>query len=307
MIETEIKKSRDLTSKSLDSYMWSLTMIWTHLKTKMKFDDLKWISKTDKINDFLETYKPNTQKNFISAIVVALSTNPSKHKKMLVYYREKLDTFFKQQSDNNKLQELTEAQKKNWTTMKNLKSVAQDYKEKVKTMEVPLTKKDIATYQEYILSLLYTEMPPLRNDYANMLMITKDELSKCSTDSNYFVIGKNDYYFVLNHYKTKKYYGKQYIGIPEKLYPSFSKWVDINPTHFFLINNKNKPINSNALTKLLNKTFSSTGKKISSGLIRHIYLSDKYVPNEIEKEKDAKAMLHSVATQQKIYVKHVNQ
>ena len=303
MLQEKIEQTRDITYKSLNTYMFSLTAIHKSLETKMKFDDLKWVNDTEEINGFLESYKPTTQKNYVSAIVVALSTEPTKHKKMLIHYKDKLDNLFEQLNTTNLKQELSDTQKKNWATMDILKNVARSYREQVKTIGKTPTKKEIATYQEFLLSLLYTEMPPLRNDYANMLMITEDKLKECSEDSNYFVIGKNEYWFVLNHYKTKKYYGKQYIGIPEKLYPVFSKWVKLNKTNYFLINNKNNPINSNALTKLINKTFSSTGKKIGSGLIRHIYLSDRYEANESKKNEDASAMLHSVATQQKIYVK----
>jgi hypothetical protein len=306
MLQEKIEKSRDITYKSLDNYMWSLKTLYKSMETKMKFDSLNWVNNTDKINDFLEGYKPTTRKNFISAIVVALSTEPNRHQKLLGYYKEQLNQLFKEQEALQQSQELTETQKKNWTTMASLKKVAVDYRKEVnKIMDrgSPFSKKDIATYQEYLLSMLYTEMPPLRNDYAGMV-ITYDE-TNLDADTNYFVVGEEVCYFVLNNYKTKKQYGSQIIDIPEEVYPVVTAWLGLNPTKFFLINNKNNPLNSNGLTKLLNKVFSSTGKKISSGLLRHIYLSERYEANEKKKMKDAKSMLHSVATQQKVYVKKI--
>jgi hypothetical protein len=38
-------------------------------------------------------------------------------------------------------------------------------------------------------------------------------------------------------------------------------------------------------------------------MIRHIYLSEKYDARNAEMEKDSKAMLHSIQTQQNVYVK----
>jgi len=308
MLRTKIEQSRNIKSRSLDNYMWSLNTIYTALNTKQKFDSLNWLGKKEEVVLFLERYKPNTRKNFISAIVVALSTEPNRHKDLMDYYKVLLDSYLKQLNTTNKKQELTETQKENWTTMANLKAVAKSYKKKVNDImeeNEPLTKKHIATYQEYILSLLYTEMPPLRNDYANMIMIRQDELKGMSKSSNYLVNDCGKYHLVLNQYKTDKFYGEQIIKIPKKLFPVLNNWEKINYTHYFLINNKGNQLNANGLSKLLNKTFSLTGKKIGSGMIRHIYLSEKYVPNEKEKEGDAKAMLHSVAVQQGVYVKKI--
>ena len=46
---------------------------------------------------------------------------------------------------------------------------------------------------------------------------------------------------------------------------AISKWLEHNKTGFFLINKQKKPLSENSLTKLLNKTFESTGKSISIG------------------------------------------
>jgi integrase len=55
----------------------------------------------------------------------------------------------------------------------------------------------------------------------------------------------------------------------------------------------------NAITRVLNKVL---GKNVGSSMLRHIYLTDKYEDNSLEREKDAEAMGHSVA-QQKDYIK----
>ena len=60
---------------------------------------------------------------------------------------------------------------------------------------------------------------------------------------------------------------------------------------------------SNGLTKYLNKTFEPSGKNnISSSMIRHIFITDKFPPQLKEKEEVASKMGHSVA-QQELYAK----
>ena len=59
----------------------------------------------------------------------------------------------------------------------------------------------------------------------------------------------------------------------------------------------------NGLTKYLNKIFKP--KKVSTTLLRKLYLSEKYpvVHNRKDMKKDAYVMGHSVSTQQGIYRK----
>ena len=64
------------------------------------------------------------------------------------------------------------------------------------------------------------------------------------------------------------------------------------------------PMTRNALSQLLLKqSHRLIGKKISSTLMRKIYLSDKYGEMKEEMEKDAKIMMHDKATAQSVYVK----
>jgi len=62
-------------------------------------------------------------------------------------------------------------------------------------------------------------------------------------------------------------------------------------------------LNENKLSKLLTQIFSPTGKKICVNFFRKIHDSDKYGDTLKDMKEDADKMNHSVAMQQKVYVK----
>ena len=124
------------------------------------------------------------------------------------------------------------------------------------------------------------------------------------TNQNYLVVAsRNRKYFSLGSYKTDGKYGTKKISIDSKLNTIINRWLLHNKSGFFLVNIRGGPLSDNSLTKLLNKIFSSSNKKISSTMIRHIYLSEKYKNVQNEMKNDAAVMGHSVDTQQNIYVK----
>jgi hypothetical protein len=163
---------------------------------------------------------------------------------------------------------------------------------------------------------LYTEIPPRRNlDYLDMFVIND---YKDTTDGNknyYDVVNQR---FIFNNYKTKSKYGQQIIDIKgiDKLQVILSRYLKVHPlnparnksnfikdmpknTEFkFLVNSDGSGLTSgNSITRILNRIFN---KKLGSSMLRHIYLSNKY--NIDEMEKDATAMGHSL-TQQREYLK----
>ena len=88
--------------------------------------------------------------------------------------------------------------------------------------------------------------------------------------------------------------------------PSLRKYLRHNESGFLLINRKGAPLNSNGITKVLNRIGEQErGKPFGSSILRHSYLSHKYasvVEQKKAQEEDAGLMMHSVSTQQD-YVK----
>jgi len=311
-LEEQINVIRNIKPKSLKAYMISLKKIYGAIDNKdIEFDTLDFLKKKyyKKVIEFLNTMKPVTAKNYLSAILVGLSVHPVENKTILDQYRNHLDSIANEYNKKIQSQEKSEKLEKNWITLIELKKIVsrikRDIKEKRLDKKEEWTNKDIELYQRYLTGLLYTEMPPVRNDFANMKVIKFKDYDKLKNkNENYLVlVGNKKRFFSLGAYKTSDLYGVKTIPVNPIINKAISKWLEHNKTGFFLINKQKKPLSENSLTKLLNKIFESSGKSISSTIIRHVYLTEKYGKTNKEQENDADVMGHSVATQQNVYVK----
>ena len=305
----KIKASRDIKNKSIASYITSLKKIHEKLETSIDFDNLDWLKPINKVVTILNELKLTTRKNYTNAIIVALMTDSDKYKDTLTAYKEYLATILTDYNEMVATQTKSKKETDNWISMADLKKIVAKHKRSIK--ELGLDQKDSwnksekQLYQMYMVGVLYTEYPPLRNDYSNMDIISENDFKKLKKKENNFlvIISRNKKYFSLSSYKTEKQYGDKILEIDSKLNTIINKWLVHNTTGFFLVNSKNTSLSDNSLTKLLNKIFSFSKKKISSTLIRHIYLTEKYSNTQAQMEADASEMGHSVQTQQNIYVK----
>ena len=98
--------------------------------------------------------------------------------------------------------------------------------------------RDYSLIQEYIILLTYRNIP-MRNDTANMRVVTPAEYNKIpdttKEERNYLVgSARVPYHFQINEYKTKKSFGKKRIDIPKVLNREIRKWLRVNDSGFFL-------------------------------------------------------------------------
>jgi len=301
----KIQESRDIKEKSINAYITSLKKIHNYIDGGSDFDSLKFLAsnKFKEVLEFLDTLKLPTRKNYIAAILVALSSEKSPNDKLIEKYRNHLDILAVEYNKKIKSHEKSEKLEKNWVSMKELLDIVKRYKREIKERNLDkkdtFQKKDLDLYQKYLVGSLYTILPPLRNDYANMKVITFKEYENIEDKKNNYlvIVSKSKKFFSFGAYKTSEVYGIKTLDIPRNLNNIINKWLERNKTGFFLINTKNEPLSENGLTKFLYKTFEDTGKNISSTIIRHVYLSDKYKDINEEKAKDAAQMLHSVGEQ----------
>jgi hypothetical protein len=311
-LEKSINDSRNIKPNSLRAYLISLKKIHEKLDTDADLDDISsWLcgKNVEKIINLLSDMKITTRKNYIAAIIVALTTDKDKYADALKEYREYLAIIVEEYNKQLKSQTKSKKQEDNWVSMDELKEIVSGYKKEIRKLDLAnkelWSNKEFNLYQLYLVGLLYTELPPVRLDYSNMMLITEKDYKKLKEkDKNYLVlVSRNKKYFSLGSYKTEDKYGVHIIEIPTIINSVINKFLQHNTTGYFLVNTQRNMLTDNGLTKLLNKVFAATGKKISSTMIRHIYLSGKYDANQEEMEKDAAAMLHSVGTQQGVYVK----
>jgi len=311
-LRKKIDDSRNIKEKSLRAYMISLRKIHEKLDTDAEFDSIdKWLigKNIEKIITLLSEMKITTRKNYLAAVIVALTTDKDTYEEALKEYRKYLDIIVKEYNTQMKSQTKSDKQEENWVSMDELKDVVAGYKKQIRKLDLTnkelWSNKEYNLYQQYLIGLLYTELPPVRLDYSNMFVIHEKDYKKLKDkDKNFLVlVSRNKKYFSLGSYKTEDKYGVHIIEIPPVINTTINKFLQHNDSGYFLTNTQRNVLSDNGLTKMLNRVFADTGKKISSTMIRHIYLSEKYDARQDEMEKDSKAMLHSIQTQQNIYVK----
>jgi hypothetical protein len=199
--------------------------------------------------------------------------------------------------------EKTQKQQDAMIPMKEVHERREELAKQVNGFGTELTPGEYDTLLMWTLVCLYTEIQPRRNqDYTHMVVV--EELpEELDPEANYLVL--SDHQFVFNKYKTKKHYGQQVVDIPETLMEHLTHYMKYHPcgkqdSFHFLVTQSGAELNRiNGITRYLNRAF---GKNIAATALRHIYLSDKYAENIVERERDAAVMAHSMSTQNS-YVK----
>jgi hypothetical protein len=187
-----------------------------------------------------------------------------------------------------KEQTKTTKQEDNWMSEDEVKKVYEDLLQKATAM---LSTKAVFNDSKFIQFLLVSflsgaVMPPRRSqDYGEMKIRNYDPKV-----DNYFK--GNKFYF--NIYKTSKTYGLQTLDVPKPLSTLIKKWVKLNPTDYMLYSSNKQKLSSPQINRILNEAF---GKNVSTNMLRHIYLSDKYknIPKITQMENLAEQMGHSPA------------
>jgi len=289
-----------------DAYIKTLTI----LNDKKPFKNLNFLKKTEDVLAKVAEYADSTQKAVLATIVSVLSldTKTPAKKKLYELYREKMmgkvEEVKKVEATNEG--QKTKKQTENWMTWEEVNE-----KKKALQTEVDASRKKktlLVGEYDHLLSLvvlsLYTDTQPRRNlDYQKMLVV-KNWKEEMPVDHNYYDL--KGHRFVFNQFKTAKTYGRQIVELPESLKATLTYYIKRHPLakemktgYPLLVDDKGEPLVAvNAITRILNKIF---GKKVGSSMLRHIFITDKYGGAKTEMEKDAEAMGHSVAEQQKVY------
>ena len=282
IIEDKIKEKRpNLNSSSLKTYVSILFNL--HKKLDPDGETLDWFNDDVKILDFLKEKTPQTRKTVLSALFVL--TGNENYQKLMIDDCKHTNEMYKSQKKSQKEEE-------NWMSSAEIKEVYDDLYQRVNLMFSQKLIADYTTINNYILlgclGGISGIAPRRSKDYTEMKIINYDP----KTD-NYYKAGK----FYFNVYKTAKDYGKQVIDVKQKA-PEFfkilNKWVKINPTEYLLFSSNQQKLTSPQITRMLNKLL---GKNVSSSMLRHIYLTEKYGDIQNEMEQTSKEMAHSKSTQ----------
>ena len=281
-----ILKNRPLLAKNtINTYMASIRKIQQICDCEA--DSIEGLIKNRKkiIDSLGEVQTPMVRKSKISVIISILDDKHNEHSEELA---EALKEYRKAMTeDANKVnkreisQELSEKQKDNLISQEEVTKVYND----LKAEATPLLKKQILnraqfeTLQKYILLSMYVLIAPRRSmDYASFKIRNFDETAD-STDNYMVNYSKNkkkgNASFVFNTYKNSKRLGRQTVNdIPKPLEKLIDTWKLFNKSDYLLVNSQGNPVSQSRIAVLLNDIFG--GRNISTSMLRHIYLSDKF-------------------------------
>jgi integrase len=275
-------KEKGLADKSIKLYM----TILKNLNDKREVRNLKFLENPKKIFDKIKKYKITTQRNITIAIVSILKIlDNDLYKK---YYDTMID-LNKKIEDESKLNKKSDVQTENWMKWDDIVSKFNELKDTLKSPK-NISEDEYNNYLDTIVLGLYVLLPPRRNKDYLLMKVSKD--SKMD-DSKYNYLDIKKKQFVFNNYKTKDSYGNQIIDVPNDLMNLIKKYLKYKKSGdgYLLVKFNGESLKSdNAITRILNKILE---KKVSSSMLRHIYLSDKYKNVKDDMEDDQKKMAHS--------------
>jgi len=284
----KIKENRpNIKETSIKTYISCLSNLVKKMEGKLNID---FFNNPEPILKYLENKTPSQRKTTLSALFI-LTTNEEYQKPML----EDIKTV----NDNYKEQKKNIKETENWISQEDLQKVFDEHHNKAMSI---LKKKDwnaidITELQKFFILVFLSGIlfPPRRSqDYTEL------KVKNFSDEDNYIL--KGVIYF--NIYKTSKTYGQQKIEIPSHIDKMIKKYVKHIDNDYFFFNPKtgNKFTSPN-ITIMLNSIFD---KKVSTNMLRHIFLSEKYkdLPHIKEMELTSCQMGHTLMTCLEKYVKH---
>ena len=299
----KIKEKRpNLKDNSIKAYVITIQK----LNGDKQIKDLDFLANKENIKEMLEKLKLTTQRNYLTAVLVVLQAYDATQK-LIDYYKNLINDLNEKYNAIMSKNQKSQKQEQNWTTLDELKKVFKDLEKEVMALDlknkIKIKPAEFTKLQDYLISALYTMLPPVRLDFAPMFIIPSKTQATKST--NYLVnSGRNRKTFFIQEFKNASSRGPQTIEIPPKLNTIINMWLKYNHTNFFLLNNRKEVLSANGLGKHLTRIFEPTGKHLSINLLRSIYISENMNMEAIKaSEKMANDMMHSTSVQKNIYYK----
>lgn len=298
-------KSKNLSDSSIKLYIRNLEKI----NNNTPLLNLNFLNKIENVKSFIDKYSINTQRSFYISIVSCLGLFKQDSKALLkmfsIYYEKMLEINKQIKSIDTNVK--SETQNDNWVDFSVLEEKQKELKKIVESYGDKLNKEQYDTLLNYVILSLYVLESPRRNKDFQLMKIVKNYNDKLDKEFNYLDLTKKE--FIFNNYKTSKKLGQVLMPINDALFEVLETYFKYHP-FFKKLNSKNSIYllvnydggelgNINDITKRLNKVMD---KKISSSMIRHIYLSQKYGATLAEMKNDSYQMSHNLQTQ-KDYIK----
>jgi len=281
------------------------------------------------IDDILYYYQSATHSKQISIYTVILlvlspkqKKNPSKRNKPI--YDKVNSILIKKNNDYNETKEKqikTPKEELNWIELDTIKAFIKDNEKRyIKIYKAMPSVANYLNLQKFLIMRLYTDIPPRRLDYADMIYrpladfenLTSDELKR----NNYFALPTSDkskkkgvFFFGSDNTKSKDTSVGD--GVKVEIPDGIMKLINLIRYNvmfdrYLLYNTKMNKLNKNSLSKLIQSIFMEFfNKKVGASMLRKIYISD-YFKNDIpllERKRIGQIMNHSVSVSMTHYTK----
>jgi hypothetical protein len=301
--------NKNLSPSSIKKYDYLLRKIALQVFNRDK-PTLNMLKYPKKIIPFIERQENHHAKALAIACLTAIKTSPTFPPELRNYYITVVFEKQEEQMDKYKSGFLTEKEKANWTSFTDILHKKFELLDRIENEEFDNIKECVKVYLQYLILSLYTDLPPLRNDWDKVLVreyIPDNEI--LYDEFNYIDLKKKQ--LILCKYKTKKTYKQKRILMPSGLINIIKRWFSLRYSigegftgEYLLVRHDTfKPMIHSCLYKYISEIFKP--KKIGSNMIRKIYLSEKYPMVEyrgkLDKFKDSYIMGHGVSTQQTVY------
>jgi len=155
-LKDAINEKRNIKANSLRAYIISITKIHNAIFGKdEEIKNIDFLKDEEKVLQAIKELKLNTQKNYLSAIIVSLDAmnEKGKYDSELKEYREYLETVNKSYYEQLNKNEKSETQDENWVSLKDLRKVMNSYKADLTDRNVfkkeTLTKKQFDILQRW--------------------------------------------------------------------------------------------------------------------------------------------------------------
>ena len=304
-LSDRIQKERGCKRSSARVYSSNLSRIHREFLSDTKYtQDLKWLR--DNHARLLKKLKKvdnlNTQRNLLAAALVGFDL--LKETKARVPFVEQIAVLNERQKnmDTSERTEKQQAKYVDWNKIIKLRRLL------TRTVRLGkyytrkrLSKNEFQTLQQNLVLHLYTQLPPVRNDWSTVQFMTTTEWDDLTPDEqksdNVLVMGRGAYHVYWADYKTVKKHGVIQQVIPKPLQAILKKHIRFLKVHFpdnqhLLLGATGAPMSRNGLTKFLQRLFFRHFRtNTSTSALRSIFLTHKFDKKLIDEQHEiAKAM-----------------
>ena len=317
-LSDRIQKERGCKRSSARVYSSNLSRIHREFLSDTKYSqDLKWLKSNSGrlLTKLKKVDNLNTQRNLLAAALVGFD---------LLKQRAAREPYVEQIAVLNEKQKNTSAER---TPKQQAKYV--DWNKIIKLRRLltrtvrlgnyysrkKLLRREFQVLQQNLVLHLYTEIPPVRNDWSTVRFMTTSVWDDLTEDekksSNLLVMGRGAYHVYWADYKTVKKHGVIQQVIPKPLMSLLKKHIKFLKLHFpdndhLLLGSTGSPMTRNGLTKFLQRLFYTHFRtQTSTSALRSIFLTHKFDKKQLDEQHQiAKDMHHTTEVARQFYVKN---